>query len=259
MLRNYIIFLLALLPLFSVFADDSGFEIPPAVYAKQEADASAKNYGHTLCNNPAYFCRKVTDNNTWETLFPNYQQREEVKRLNRTNVALMYRNWIIVPKDFSKTTYMDMSPLPLHVNTHQQKEVLIDLGLFAFGAYDAAGNLLYWGPVSSGNAQCPSEDSSCLTKTGNFRVFHMEGKDCASREYPLETHGGDPMPYCMFFHGGTAMHQSTLSGFINRSAGCVRLFKSDAQWLYKQFVTIGTRVVVVNTTQKPSVSAGARE
>lgn len=240
----FLFFFLILSPCFSVLADDAGVDLPPAVYAKQEAATSATNYGQTLCNTPGFYCRAVSENDTWYSLFPDFQQREAVMRLNRTNVALMYRSWIVIPKDFSKMTYMDMSPLPNKLNTHGHQLLLVNLKLFAFGAYDKTGKLLYWGPVNSGNQQCPSGKGACLTSTGYFRIFHIEGKDCMSHEYPLETHGGDPMPYCMYFHGGAAIHASTLSGFINRSAGCVRLFHSDAKWLYEQFVKRGTRVLV---------------
>ena len=242
--RTLLLVILFISPCSAIIADDSGAEIPPAVYAAQEAAASAVNYGQTLCNTPGYFCRPVTTKDNWYTMFPNYLQRQEVMRLNRTNVALMYRNWIVAPKDFNKTTYMDMSPLPKHMNTHGVKEVYINLSLFAFGAYDKKGNLLYWGPVSSGRKKCYDSNGNCSTITGQFRVFRVEGKNCISHEFPLETHGGDPMPYCMYFHGGSAMHYSTLSGFINRSAGCIRMFKADAQWLNKEFVRLGTLVVV---------------
>lgn len=242
---HFIFWVLLISPFSAILADDSGAEIPPAVYAAQEAAASKLNYARTLCNNPNYFCRPVTHQDHWYTLFPNYLQRQEVMRLNRTNVALMYRNWLVVPKDFNKTTYMGMSPLPKHIDTYGEKEVLINLKLFAFGAYDKQGNLLYWGPVSSGRKKCYDANGNCSTVTGKFRVFRVEGKNCESHEFPLETHGGDPMPYCMYFHGGSAMHYSTLSGFINRSAGCVRMFKADAQWLNKKFVKLGTLVVVI--------------
>lgn len=241
---HFIFWVLLILPFSAILADDSGAEIPPAVYAAQEAAASKLNYARTLCNNPNYFCRPVTHQDHWYTLFPNYLQRQIVMRLNRTNVALMYRNWLVVPKDFNKTTYMDMSPLPKHIDTYGEKEVWINLKLFAFGAYDKQGNLLYWGPVNSGRKQCYDSSGNCSTVIGKFRVFRVEGKNCESHEFPLETHGGDPMPYCMYFHGGSAMHYSTLSGFINRSAGCVRMFKADAQWLNKKFVKLGTLVVV---------------
>ncbi|MDP1574053.1 MAG: L,D-transpeptidase [Coxiellaceae bacterium] len=228
------------------FSDDEGVDVPPATYAAQEEQESLHNYASALCHNPDYVCRAVSENDSWYSLFPNFQQREAVMRLNRTNVALVYKNWIVVPKDLSKMNYMDMSPLPKHIDTHGEKEVFIDLGLFAFGAYDQNGNLIYWGPESSGAPACPASNASCATPVGDFRVFRIEGKDCISREFPLETHGGAPMPYCMFFHGGVAFHTSTLSGFVNRSGGCVRLFDSDAKWLNETFVRKGTRVVVVN-------------
>lgn len=243
--RILIILCMVVLAPFSIAsADDSGAEISPRVYAAQETAASAVNYGQTLCNQPGYYCRAVGPQDTWFSLFPNFQQREEVMRLNRTNVALEYKNWIVVPKDFSKTTYMDMSPLPAHMNTKGERVVYVNLSLFAFGAYNKQGNLVYWGPVSSGRKKCYDSDKNCSTAIGKFRVFRIEGKDCISHEYPLETHGGDPMPYCMYFHGGAAIHYSTLSGFINRSAGCVRLFKSDAKWLNKEFVKLKTEVIV---------------
>jgi L,D-transpeptidase ErfK/SrfK len=244
--RLICLILFVFLPIFSVLADDTGVDVPPAVYAKQEAASSAVNFGQTLCNAPGYTCRSVTKKDTWYSLFPDFQQRQAAMRLNRTNVALLYRNWIVVPKDFSKMTYMDMSPLPAKMNTHGKNLLLVNLKLFAFGAYDENGNLLYWGPASSGASICPSGKGSCASPVGDFKVFRVEGKDCISHEYPLETHGGDPMPYCMYFHGGAALHASTLSGFINRSAGCIRLFNADAKWLYEKFVTRGTRVMVVN-------------
>lgn len=231
-------------PCFSAFSDDAGIEVPPSTIAADEAAQSALNYGQTLCKNPDYYCRRVTDQDHWYSLFPNFQQREEVMRLNRTNVSLRYRDWLAVPKDFSKTSYMDMSPLPTQINTHGKKMVVVNLKLFAFGAYDPSGKLIYWGPVSSGRAKCFDNDKRCTTVKGKFRMYRIGGENCVSNEFPLETHGGAPMPYCMFVHGGTAMHASTLSGFINRSSGCIRLFDDDALWLNKHFVHKGLTVVV---------------
>lgn len=230
---------------FSAFADDAGVEVPPHVIAAAEAAESAANYGQTLCNQPGYYCRRVTRQDHWYTLFPDFQQREAVMRLNRTNVSLRYRNWIVVPKDLNKMSYMDMSPLPDQMNTHGHKTIVVNLKLFAFGAYDETGKLVYWGPVSSGRKKCYDDpNNQCSTITGRFRIFKIGGVDCASNEYPLETHGGAPMPYCMFVHGGTAMHASTLSGFINRSSGCIRMFGDDAKWLNEQFAQKNMTVVV---------------
>src|SRR3990167_8423843 len=206
----------------TVLADEVTYDPSPQVFADQETAASLRHYGQSLCHTPGFHCQVVSKGDTWYSLFPDFQQREEVMRLNRTNVALQYRNWIAVPNDFSTMSYMDMSPLPLHRDTHGKRLLVVNLALFAFGAYDKQGSLLYWGPVSSGAPKCEYVNGVCRTVTGKFRVFRAEGEDCTSGKYPLETHGGAPMPYCMYFHGGFALHGSTLSGFINRSSGCVR-------------------------------------
>lgn len=221
-------------------------DIHPEQFAAEEAAASTGHYGKSLCNYPGYTCRAVTINDNWYDLFPNFQNREKEMRLNRTDVALMYRNWIVVPDNLSEVSYMSLSPMPKHFDTMGKKLILVDLHLFAFGAYDAQGNLIYWGPESSGATTCADTDTSCKTTLGYFKIYRMEGKDCVSNEFPIETDGGASMPYCMYFHAGEALHYSTVSGFINRSGGCVRLFHDDAKWLNEDFAQIGTYVVVTN-------------
>lgn len=243
-LRNLFFGILLCFISLTVIADDAGFEIPPKQYAEEESAASVQNYANILCHTAGYQCLGLRKHAHWYKLFPNYQLRQEMMRLNRTNVSLMYRDWIVVPKNLSKVNYMDLSPLPQTMDTHGKKLLFVNLGLFAFGAYDEHGHLIYWGPASGGAEKCAATDKNCSTVTGHFRIFRTGDENCTSNEYPLETHGGAPMPYCMFFHRGTAIHASTLSGFINRSSGCIRLFYADAQWLYEQFVKVGTRIVV---------------
>lgn len=232
---------LCFLPLFSFAASDSD---APKSIAEQEYQASLHNYGGRLCENKQYDCVRVLPTDTWAGQWPNFQKREELMRLNRTNVALMYRQWLVVPKHLNEVSYMSLSPLPKQMNTHHKKLLLVNLKRFAFGAYNAKGQLIYWGPVSGGAKTCAQVGGSCLSKLGHFKIYRMHGKNCVSGKYPLETHGGAPMPYCMYYHKGFAIHGSTLSGFINRSAGCIRLFYDDAKWLNHHFVKIGTRVIV---------------
>ena len=57
------------------------------------------------------------------------------------------------------------------------------------------------------------------------------------------------MPYCMFFHGGYAIHASPVVPGYHASHGCVRVFQEDARWLHEDFITINGRnstIVVVN-------------
>lgn len=193
---------------------------------------SGPYYGKHMCNSFNYFCIKIRPNDTWESVFPNARNRDLVKRLNRTNVDLNRRSWIVVPREFSYDV-REYSPLPMHMNTDNQKMIYIDLSTHAFGAYNEKGQLVHWGPVAAGT-------SSHNTVTGNFRIYRKQGEDCISSKYP-EPDGGAPMPYCMHFHKGFALHAQLLPGY-HASHGCVRLLTRDAIWLNHNFAKIGTRV-----------------
>ena len=214
----------------------AGLAFSTATYAQ-------RYYGSYLCGYPGFKCEKVRSGDTWENLFPNARERNIVMRLNRTNMPVKYRSWIVVPTNLSSISLMQLSPFPEHRNTGGHKELLVNLTYQAFGAYDSSGNLVYWGPVSGGRGYCPDIGGSCNTATGNFRIYSKKDESCKSSRFPIETHGGAPMPYCMHFHGGFALHGSTLPGY-NASHGCVRLFVEDARWLNQDFLNIGTPVIV---------------
>ncbi|OGT65405.1 MAG: hypothetical protein A3J38_03735 [Gammaproteobacteria bacterium RIFCSPHIGHO2_12_FULL_45_9] len=200
-------------------------------------------YGRELCNYSDFKCVTVGRHATWNSLFPDARERTIVMRLNRTTLPLYTRSWIVVPKNISDINYLALSPLPGQTNGRGERTVIIDLSTQAFGAYDESGNQVYWGPVSTGKGYCPDIKSACRTPTGSYRVYAKAGPDCKSSIFPIETHGGAPMPYCMHFHKGFAMHGGVLPGYP-ASHGCVRLMTEDAQWLSQHFIKIGTRVVL---------------
>ena len=138
----------------------------------------------------------------------------------------------------------DFSPVPYNIETEGEPEVIISIADHAFGAYDANGELIKWGPISAGKGYCPDTKTYCRTVRGEFEVYRKGSEYCKSSKYPLGK-GGAPMPYCMFFYKGFAMHGSTLPGY-HASHGCVRLFEEDAQWLHSEFIEKGTKVTVVN-------------
>lgn len=201
-------------------------------------------YKQTLCNSRLFKCRTVKHSDTWVDLFPNDKERDLMKRINRTNVALQYLSEVIVPKNPSQLHYKQLSPLPAQRDTQGKRVLYIDLDKFAFAAYDKNGQRVLWGPASGGKPWCDDTKQSCATATGTFHVYRIKGADCRSGTYPLETNGGASMPYCMYYYKGFAIHGSTLSGFVNRSRGCVRLFDEDAKWLNQHFVKLGTTVIV---------------
>lgn len=69
-------------------------------------------YGETLCNSPDYFCMKIKSGESWDKLFPNEEERDMVKRINRMNIALRPGLTIAVPKNIDRLTIYDVSPFP---------------------------------------------------------------------------------------------------------------------------------------------------
>lgn len=112
-----------------------------------------------------------------------------------------------------------------------------------WGAYDANGQLIKYGKASGGKNYCADVGRSCLTPTGTFSVYRKGGADCKSSKYPLGK-GGAPMGWCMFFKGGYAIHASNSVPGYNASHGCVRVVPSAARWLSREFMKIGTKVIV---------------
>lgn len=207
------------------------------------ASYAGSYYGSHLCGYPGFTCVKIKRGDTWSKLFPNQRDREIVKRLNRTNVALKYRSWIVIPTDLKNISNLDLSPFPAQKETNGKKMLYVDLSKHAFAAYNKDGELIHWGPISGGKSYCADVGRACNTATGNHKIFRKQGAECKSSKFPLETNGGAPMPYCMHYYRGFALHGSTLPGY-HASHGCVRLFFDDAKWLNKHFLSIGTPVVV---------------
>ncbi len=215
-------------------------------YANDDDEPTQKiYYGEELCNYPGFKCIQISNRDRWDKMFPDLRERELVKRLNRTNMPLYMRTWIIVPTNLQSITHMDIAPFALHADVHGEKTVVVDLKAQAFGAYNADGTLIHWGPVSGGKEYCKDVNGPCRTITGEFRITRKDNEECASSQFPTDTKGGAPMPYCMHFYEGFALHASTLPGY-HGSHGCVRLFYDDAKWLNEYFASVGTRVVVTD-------------
>lgn len=146
----------------------------------------------------------------------------------------------------------DGAPVPQQVKTGGEKLILVDPNAHAWGAYARSGRLVRWGIATAGAASCRDRSgASCRTQIGTFRIYSLGNADCYSKKYPAPD-GGAPMPYCMYFHGGQALHGSNEVEFDNASHGCVRIHVSDAKWLRYHFVEAprfanqfkGTRVVI---------------
>lgn len=201
-------------------------------------------YGPKICNKPGFSCHKVQRGETWSSLFPNEEERNLVKRLNRMNIGLTRGMVIAVPDNLENITIMDISPFPLHIEGSSRNVIKVDQSKLAWGAYNTSGDLVRWGPASGGQDFCPDIRRGCHTVTGTFTVYNAQGPGCRSSVYP-KPHGGAPMPYCMHFFKGYALHGSNNVPGRNASHGCVRLFTEDARWLNQEFVTPGQTQVNV--------------
>jgi len=132
------------------------------------------------------------------------------------------------------------APLAEQLQGYGEKVIFVDPAQHVFGAYAANGKLIRWGIATGGAA-------SSRTKTGEFRIYSLGDSRCLSNKY-----NNAPMPYCMFFNGGQALHGSSDIQFDNVSHGCIRLHIDDAKWLRYHFVQgprvanhyRGTRVVI---------------
>ncbi len=135
------------------------------------------------------------------------------------------------------------SRIPQHIASNE-KTVLVDPNVHVWGAYQD-GQLVKAGIASAGSDYCPDLGRRCHTSVGSFRVFSLGEPSCKSRIFPIPK-GGAPMPYCMYFSHGMALHGVPDSevGEGNFSHGCVRMHVADAEWLRYNFVNIGTKVIV---------------
>lgn len=109
--------------------------------------------------------------------------------------------------------------------------------------YDRSGELVGSGRASGGKSYCADVRRACKTPVGSFKVYSMGGPGCISKKFPIGK-GGAPMPYCMFFHGGYAIHGSYDLPNHNASHGCIRVAPSAARWLQKNVMEYGTKVIV---------------
>lgn len=105
------------------------------------------------------------------------------------------------------------------------------------------GKVIRSGRASGGKSYCADTKRACRTPTGSYNIISKRGADCRSSLYPVGR-GGAPMPYCMFFSRYYAIHGYHDVPNYNASHGCIRVRTNDALWLHRNFMKIGTRVVV---------------
>lgn len=112
-----------------------------------------------------------------------------------------------------------------------------------WSAINSEGVVVRTGRGSGGRAYCKDIHRGCRTPTGTYAILSKGGVGCRSSRYPVGR-GGAPMPYCMFFSRYYAIHGSSDVPNYNASHGCIRVKPYDAEWLSRNFIHVGTRVVI---------------
>lgn len=113
-----------------------------------------------------------------------------------------------------------------------------------WGAYNSSGQLIAFGRANGGDRYCPDIGGACHTPKGVYSVYRKGASNCISHSFPVGK-GGARMPYCMFFHNGYSIHGSPYLSLHNGSHGCIRVTIESAQWLSTNFISNGTKVLVL--------------
>lgn len=216
------------------------------------AVCATQTFTQKLCELPDYFCVQVKSGDSWDSLFPNPETEDLIKRLNRMNVSLKKGMLLAIPKHLDRLSIYDISPFPRYIEKTGEKTIYVSQKELAWGAYDEEGELIWWGPASAGMGACHAP-GGCDTPSGFFRIIRKQDENCISTAFPRRLdgeNGGAEMPYCMHFFRGYALHGSQEVPGYNASHGCIRLFTEDAKWLNEEFIDLpggpfkGTRVII---------------
>lgn len=143
-----------------------------------------------------------------------------VLKINRINSEYLKQGMTVtIPKELSD--WMALSPFPatLPAATSIPKLDMISQRVQAFGVYEN-GTLAHWGPVSTGKQSTPTA-SKLYTTNWKGKEVHSSFSDEWILKWNFNLDNAE----------GIGMHQYTMPGYP-ASHSCVRMFGSDAEWLY---------------------------
>jgi hypothetical protein len=204
------------------------------------------------CKNNAFGCnyqvnlsysQNKQDSSSWEQYAynsrPKFFKKDGKQYMLKDGKLYYYKSLSYLPAD----PYASPSAFPSRGPVNQFGTFVFDPKKFGWAAYDANGNLVKSGAASGGSEYCIDLGTSCRTPAGTYTVYSEGSSECISHTYPLHD-PGSAMPYCMFFHGGYAIHGSDHVPRYNASHGCIRVHPVAARWLNREFIHKGTTVVV---------------
>lgn len=151
---------------------------------------------------------------------------------------------LIASEPQGQNVFESYSSLPERIQPPGERLFIFSPHNLRWAAYDEEGYQVATGKANGGAAYCAELGKPCQTPTGVFRVQSKGDASCISRKFPLGV-GGAPMPYCMHFGGGFAIHGSPYISNNNTSHGCIRVHTPAAAWLHHYFMKPGTKVMVL--------------
>lgn len=172
---------------------------------------------------PKYLLYKPKKAITYSSLVSKFGNRgtEIIIALNRIDRKNLKRNEPLVLPDTIVTNWKYYSPFPLKVEAAFQipKLIVVSQKIQAFAAYEL-GNLVLWGPTSTGKEETPTPNG----------LFHTNWK----AEETISTFDDEWILRWNFNidnFEGVALHQYDMPGYP-ASHSCVRLYEKDAKWIY---------------------------
>lgn len=144
-----------------------------------------------------------------------------LEKLNRRDRTSLFKLDRIVEPDYWTGDERDYAPLPPNLPWARDLDqvIVVHKPLQAFAAY-VHGELVHWGPVSTGADKSP-------TPSGLYALnWRAKGhRSTVNKSWYL------PWYFNFNTKSGYAFHQYTLPG-LPASHGCIRMLKRDARWLY---------------------------
>ena len=134
---------------------------------------------------------------------------------------------------------------PRRIASSGERLFIFSPRIHQWAAYDEYGRRVARGRANGGSTYCRDLRRPCRTPQGVYRVYSKGTVECKSSKFPMGR-GGAPMPYCMFFHRGYAIHGSPYISNVNGSHGCIRVTTRAARWLHRYFLETGTKVKVLS-------------
>ena len=141
--------------------------------------------------------------------------------------------------------FVTHTTLPEKIESSNKNTFIFDPNNLQWAVYNQKGERVGIGKGVGGKDFCPDINRPCRTIEGTYAVYRIENEDCTSKTFPIGEGGGAPMPHCMFFHKGYAIHGSNLLPDENASHGCIRVTKPAAQWMNENYLKPGALVKVL--------------